>query len=168
MSDRTPVEEAVLFYLREYWVDSNVNDVDSDRHFGWVSPDGTSPEVTVSNPEESPVNTGTGYTGLNQHGHPTQQMAGTVQVNCWATRDRMPVVSSSGGYETRMNPRQWVTLAKLEVERIIREEVYDAPTVDEIKWLSLMGANRFGEEGEGGDPMMWRYQIFVGWGTEPL
>ncbi len=149
------IEVVVRGILRAGWDEDRTSGEEPVIRHGWVNRTGKSPEVTVSNPEESPLAGGsTGFSGINQSGHPTQEVDGTVTVNVWADRDR-----------TNENPRKLVFEMKNEVQRIIIANAL-VPTSDDYSHISYMGGRRMPPETDV-KPPMWRWQILVGYGYGP-
>lgn len=146
-------EVVVRAILTDEWNPANTLDITPNVHMGWLDPSGNQPEVTVSNPEESPVlGADTGFRGIAPDGSPTKDIGGTVMVNVWASRDR-----------TDANPRQLVHLMKEEVRRIIDEVHHDAPTSDDLIYLSFDGGQRRVEQ-EDDPPVVYRFLTRVGYG----
>lgn len=156
-------EVVVKNLIRDNWYPSYTLDVTPDVHHGWVNDENDHPEITVSNPDESPIDGGdTGYSGIaGGGGGPTQTLAGTVEVNVWADRDRMDGLGGQGNPDP--NPRQFVHHAKAHVERVIRHLGAGGGSSD-LSWLSIMSADRVVEEPDENEPIMFRYRILVGFG----
>ena len=133
-------------------------------HHGWVYPDGEYYEITISNPDESPMGGGeTGYRGIDgSGGGPVQDIGGTVDVNCWADRDR------AGENGVQLNPRKAAYLMKWQVEEILRDH-WDGRDADgsqtDLVRYAPMGARRLVETDE--EPTMWRWQVTAGYGYNP-
>lgn len=167
---RDAPEVVIRNVIRDDWTPGNVAglqvDTDVAIHHGWLDVDYTLPEVTISNPEESPINGGaTGYSGFKPDGSgPTQDISGTVEVNCWTTRTRLANAPNA----TVDNPRQAVYLMKHEVEEILRDH-YDATDANgaetDLRRLAYLGATRFVENADDADrATMYRYRVLVGYG----
>ena len=152
---RDAPEVVVRNVLRSEWPAraANTEGVVPDVHHGWVNDGHDAPEVTISNPDESPIDGGdTGYRGFDPvTGKPTQGIAGTVDVNVWASRSRLDGV----------NPRKYAYLCKEVIRRIITENA-DAPTSEDIHRLAYLGARRFVDDE--GDEVTFRYQTTIGYG----
>lgn len=167
---RDAPEVVIRNVLRGDWTPANVDnwvvDTDVAIHHGWLDPDYDLPEITISNPEESPINGGqTGYSGFKPDGSgPTQDIAGTVEVNTWASRPRL-LNLTNGSIE---NPRQAIYLMKHEVERLLRAHAQgtdenDNPT--DLRRLSYLGATRFVENQADDDrDTVYRYRVLAGYG----
>lgn len=156
---RDAPEVAIKNLIRDNWDATNTESITPSIHHGWVDPGASSLEVTVSNPEELPLDGGeTGYSGINQDGKPVQNFTGTVEVNAWSDRDR-----------TTENPRKMAWLMRVEIGRILHENYDPRPTYD-IYPLADLGANRIVEEDdEPGEATTWRYAVTAGYGyrSEP-
>ena len=132
-------------------------------HHGWVDPDGTKYEITVSNPDESPVRGGeTGYSGIDPTGAgPTQDIDGTVEVNCWADRDR------EGTNFVSLNHRKAAFLMKWQVEEILRDHANGTDAQGDqtdFRFFAPMGSTRFIEQDE--EPPVWRWLVLAGYGYQ--
>lgn len=166
---RDAPEVLVRNVLRGDWTPANVDswEVDTDVaiHHGWLDQDYTLPEITISNPSESPTGGGTGYSGFKPDGTgPTQDIAGTVNVNAWCSRVRLGNLTNG----TLTNPRQAAYLMKCEIQRILKAR-YDATNaLDEatdLRRVSYLGAARFVEDADDDDrATMYRYQVTAGFG----
>ena len=129
-------------------------------HHGWVGRDSGDYEITVSNPDESPLRGGeTGYSGMDgAGGGPTQDIGGTVDVNCWADAER------SGINGVSLNHRKAAFLMKWQVEEILRDHAQgtDAQGAStSFSHFSPMGSTRSIEEDE--EPPMWRWHVLAGY-----
>jgi len=114
--------------------------------------------VTLSTPEDSPVASDTGYTGIGPNG-PTRDIAGTLQVNAWTSRDHDIGAA---------NARQLAYHYRVEIERIISEVVPQAAGSD-LQYLSYMGSQRRPHnQDEPQTPVTWRYRCVIGYGYKEL
>lgn len=129
---------------------------------GWFNEVGK-PIVTVSNPEESPVNGGdTGFTYSKSDGTGgAADVAGTVQVNCWAHRGH-----------TSENPKQVTWDLSEEVKRIANDTSQPANhsftsskvSGDNLGYLSWFDRDAFVEERDDEDEPLFRFRCLVGYG----
>ena len=159
MPDESP-STLVLDILQDGWTAGNTFGQTPDIHFGWFNEDSTVPQVTVGQPEESPVDGGTtGYNSITQDGSPGQEVDGTVEVNVWARRGDM-------GSSTTTNPRQYNYQATEEIQRLCEANA-NAPTnpdtgnqpVDHIAYLG-----RQPQPDTNRTPTVFRYIVPVGYG----
>lgn len=129
-----------------------------DVHHGWVKTDangdpiGAAPEITLTGENEDPINTvDTGYAGMDPaNGRPTQDIAGTINVDCWTSRQRSDV-----------NPRKLGYYMKEEVIDTVHDN-YLVPTSDDYRWLSYMGGGTSVETDW--DEIEFRHRVIVGYG----
>lgn len=149
--------------IRDEW-DETIYDVGEQFvpsvHHGWVDSDGDYYEITVANPDESPVRGGeTGYSGIDPTGAgPTQDIVGTVDVNCWADSTR------SGVNGVTLNHRKAAFLMKAQVESILRDHAQGTDAAGNSTaffHFSPMGASRNIEEDE--EPPIWRWLVTAGY-----
>lgn len=171
MSAQQPDAPEVIIknLIRDAWTAANLDPALTPHiHHGWLESeqDGYY-EVTVSNPDESPINGGdTGYSGVDPTGAgPTQRIGGTVNVNVWAQRGR----TGEDGV-TEGNPRKVAYMMKAEVERILHEVGFDGVVPDgaggqvetDLNFIAPQGATRLVEPDE--EPTMYRYEVLAGYG----
>lgn len=110
-------EDLVLELLKDAWNASNTFGVTPKISFGWFREDVPQPQVTVGQPEESPVDGGeTGYSHISADGNPGQTIGGTVDVHVWSTPDKLEAQGASTN-----NPRQYNERCCEEVQRIVGE-----------------------------------------------
>lgn len=135
------------------WKPANTSGVTPRIHQGWLDRGYDEPEVTITNPEESPVQGGeTGYRGIDPAGgSPHQRIDGTVTVVCWSSRER-----------SNVNARQLTHEMKEEVRRLIQDD-YDAPSSSVIDRLSYLNGQRRPEDTEE-EETLYRYDVLVGYG----
>lgn len=147
---RDAPEVVVKELLRTRWRVETA--LDPAIHHGWVRPGFDEPEVTVSEPEESPVRGGnTGFSGTAGDGSgPTKDMNGTVRVNTWADRSRV-----------ESNPKQVVYVMSREIERII--DSHATPEDTDLRFLSFLGGTRMPPETDK-EPTMFRVRCVIGYG----
>jgi hypothetical protein len=163
VSVRDAPEVLVKNLIRDAW-DETLYDAGEQFvpsvHHGWVDPEGDVYEITISNPDESPVGGGeTGYTGIDPSGAgPVQEIGGTVDVNCWAARDR------AGTNGVSLNPRKAAFLMKWQVEQILRDHATatDASGAEtDMRVLAPRAMTRTVDPDE--EPPMWRWNIAAGY-----
>ena len=131
------------------WVPANTSGVTPSIGTGWYDYKNTTPQVTVTDPEEESISTGpTGYFGLAASGAPAQYWLGSVAVNCWATRE-----------DSDVNPKQIVNQFKEECKRIIRANYDDVTGFDFIVWRG--GFERVETDKK---PVVYRYVGETGFG----
>lgn len=132
--------------------------VDVDVHHGWVKLDGNgepvgdAPEVTITGQNEDPINGGdTGYAGMDpSNGRPTQDIAGTFNIDSWTSRKR-----------TDVNPRKLGYYMKEEVIETLHDN-YLVPTSSDYRWLSYMGSGVSVETDW--ETVEYRYRVVAGYG----
>lgn len=160
-------EVVVKNAIRDGWDASNTESITPYIHHGWLESESDGYyEVTVSNPDESPIYGGdTGYSGIDPTGAgPTQRIGGTVNVNVWSQRGR----TGQNGNET--NPRKAAYMMKAEVERVLHEECFDGIIPDgaggtvatDLSFIAPGGSRRLVEEDE--EPVMYRYEVRARYG----
>lgn len=136
--------------LADKWVAANTSDVTPTIHTGWYDQKASHPQVTVTNADEGVLAGGdTGYSGIKADGSgPTKLMRGTVDVNCWSTRDAASI-----------NPKQLVFEFSEEVKRIVLANVTGAT---DLIWISWLG--RLDQPDPDVTPTVFRYLCQVAYG----
>ena len=135
--------------LKDNWVAANTSSVTPSFSTGWYSYTNTSPQISITDPEEAAISSGpTGYFGISSGGNPAQYWIGSVAVNCWATREG-----------TSINPKLLVNQFKTEAKRIIRANYDDISGLDFIVWRG--GFERVESDKK---PVVYRYAAEVGFG----
>ena len=162
MSEVRDAPEVVIRNLLrddQNWDADQTLGVTPNIHHGWVDLEDEQPQITVSNPDEQPIDGGaTGYAGINpDSGTPTQRIRGVMQVNVWVANDW-----------TDHNARQ-LSYHMKEMVRTIIEENADGADSD-LSYLSYNGSDRRPDENDDpvGPDMVWRYQIPVVYGYDTL
>lgn len=108
-------EKLVLDLLEDEWNASNTFGATPHISYGWFDESKTVPQVTIRQPEESPVDGGnTGYSHIGPDGDPGQTIGGTVQVHVWSSSDRLDQAGASTS-----NPREFNERCCEEVQRIV-------------------------------------------------
>lgn len=161
-------ERVVKELVRREWDASNVpgdpSDITPDVKHGWVDPDTDEIEVTVGNPEESPINGGqSGYAATRGDGSgPVQKLDGTVAVNCWTSRG-WTGVNGNGG-----NPARVAYDMQVEVRRILHlhDDGTDADGNEtSLDVLAPVGSRRFiDDDTDGQEYPIFRYRVTAGYG----
>lgn len=114
---REPREKLVLALLQTDWTPANTFDATPHISFGWFEDGKDVPQVTVGQPEESPVDGGqTGYSHIRVGSGPGQTIGGSIAVHVWSTTDRLDAVGAS-----TKNPREFNERCCEEVQRIVGE-----------------------------------------------
>jgi len=114
---REPRERLVLELLKDDWGNGDVDDfgITPKISFGWFEEDVDQPQVTVGQPEESPVDGGqTGYSHISADGDPGQTVGGTIDVHVWSSTEDLDAQNASTS-----NPREFNERACEEVQRIV-------------------------------------------------
>ena len=107
-----PPERLVLDILQVEWDNTNSYDLTPKISFGWFDESSGIPQVTISQPDESPSDGGnTGFSGISVDG-PTQRFTGTIEVNVWCRPSDLENANT-------VNPRQYNQAAAMEIQRII-------------------------------------------------
>lgn len=110
---REPRERLVLDLLQADWTAGNTFGLTPKLTFGWFNEDAGNAQVTVGQPEESPIDGGnTGYSHISADGTPGQTVGGTIPVHVWSRTDDL------GGASTD-NPRQYNERCCEEIKRIV-------------------------------------------------
>lgn len=162
---REPREDLVLRLLEDNWTASNTYEQTPHLSFGWYSSDKPVPQVTVGQPEESPVDGGqTGFSGINPAtGEPTKRTGGTIPVNIWSRADDLASATTN-------NPRQYNERVCEEVRRIIDGHA-DRPTNPSsgnqpVKYISYQGHAPVPETDEVKAVFRHRAEVSYGYGPE--
>lgn len=152
-------EVIIKHCLRNQWGQTHVNGVTPRIHFGWLDQEYDEPEVTISEPNESPTNAGnTGYAGIDPTGGPPHvDTLGTVRVNSWCDRPRAENVTPAG--ESSHNPRQLVYLMGREIQRIVQQNALGADSSLSHMWWD--GSQRIVDDE--GQHIMFRTQTVIGY-----
>lgn len=109
---REPREDLVLQLLQADWNKSNTFGQTPKITFGWFNEDAGNAQVTVAQPEESPIDAGdTGYSHISADGNPGQTIGGTIQVHVWSRKEDLSGASTD-------NPRQYNERCCEEIKRI--------------------------------------------------
>ena len=105
-------EKLVLALLQHDWTPANTFDLTPKITFGWFNED-YGAQVTVGQPEESPVDGGqTGYSHIDPGGGgPGQTLDGTIEVHVWCHPDDLADASTQ-------NPREFTERCCEEIQRI--------------------------------------------------
>ena len=135
--------------LKSKWTAANTAGVTPSIGTGWYDYKSTTPVVTITGDDEVAQSTGaTGYFGLATGGVPAQYWVGSIEVNCWATRE-----------DGATNPKQLCHLMKEEIKRIIRAN-YDQ--ISDIDWIVWRGGFERVEADK--TPAVFRYAGETGYG----
>lgn len=132
--------------LADNWNAGNTSiGYDPDIHTGWHSDDADSPQVTVTNPEESPLGGGeTGFSAMDgAGGGAVQELSGTVNVDCWSDRD----------VEGGVNPKKLTYEFTEEVKRIVDA---NRLTATDLRLIAYLG-RAFVPPGSEEHPPAFRY-----------
>lgn len=109
--------------LKDNWNPANTSSVTPTFSTGWWDESNTSPQVTITNPDDIARGT-TGYTGIKSDGSgPTQEYDGEVDVGCWAVRDE-------DGHN--VNPKKLTYEFKEEIRRILMANAQGAGSLNRI------------------------------------
>lgn len=144
---------SILNLLQNNWNNANTSiGYDPDIHSGWHASDAGNPQVTVSNPEESPINGGTtGYAAIAADGSGgTQELDGIVNVDCWSDRD----------VESSVNPKKLTFEFTEEIRRIVKANQTNATDLRLIAY----GGRNFVPPGGDEDPPTFHYNVPVQYG----
>jgi len=157
--------EVVLKELvRREWEDTNVDGITPEVRHGWLDDEKGEIQVTIGNPEESPIQGGqSGYAATRGDGSgPVQMMDGTTPVNCWTARG-WTGVNDNGG-----NPAKVAWLMQKEVRRILHahDDGTDADGNEtSLDVLAPLGKRRFVDDhSDEWDVPILRYRVLAGYG----
>ena len=115
---------SIIDLIEDNWDADNTHDITPSFSTGWYDKGNTTPQVTVTGDESTAVSGGnTGFFGLAVNGVPAQYWMGSLQVDCWVTRE-----SSS------INPKKLVYAMKEEIKRIIKANYDGISGLDFIVW----------------------------------
>lgn len=138
--------------LASNWSSSNTSvGYDPAIHTGWHSSEADEPQVTVSNPEESPIRGGTtGYAAADATGAGgVQELDGTVSVDCWSDRD----------VEDSVNPKKLTFEFTEEIKRIVTANQHAATDLRIINY----GGRTFVPPDPDESPPVFHYAVPVGY-----
>lgn len=138
--------------LSNNWKNANTSiSYDPDIHTGWHQEEADTPQVTVTNPEESPIDGGrTGYSAIDGSGAgPVQELGGSVNVDCWSDRE-----SESG-----VNPKKLTFEFTEEIKRIVKGDITTATDLRVINY----GGRRFVPPDPSENPPVFHYNVPVGY-----
>lgn len=138
--------------VKDNWDNSNTAiSYDPDIHTGWHQEEANNPQVTASNPEESPIRGGaTGYAAMDPTGSGgVQELDGTVNVDCWSDRE----------VESGVNPKQLTFEFTEEVKRIVKANQHSATDLRVIAY----GGRTFVPPDSDENPPVFHYNVPVGY-----
>lgn len=168
---RQPREELVLNLLQTGWDDSNTFGLTPSITYGWFDEDATNAQLTVGQPEESPVNGGqTGFSGITPDGSgPSQEFDGVVLCHAWTRNADLDAVPDSQSFGR--HPRGYNAYVAEEVRRVIgnhESRPTDPRTGNEpVQYLSFGGSRPADEPDSGRTKPVWHLVIAVGYGYGP-
>lgn len=140
---------SVYELLRDNWDNSNTS-IGSDPNIstGWFDHEANSPQVTVSNLEEGPIFGGQApFSGIQGDGSgPVQEFSGTVEVNCWSSRE----------LESSVNPKKLIHEFYEEVRRLIN---LNTTSLTDLRYVAV-GAREFIVDTEA-EPAVFRYRTEI-------
>lgn len=138
-------------------------------HTGWYDDSSTSPQITVTNPDENTINGGdTGYAAMNSAtGSGAQLIDGIMLVNAWAgTRADLEGEGSNG---EDLNPKQLRWQMKEEVERITRAYSSGYTDSGNVELSYIVPRRSTGVVETNDRPhAVYRYETTVGYGYGPV
>lgn len=137
----------ILNLVSNGWDNTNTSiSYDPAIHSGWHDTEANDPQVTVTHVEEG-ASGATGFSGIDPSGAgPTQDIDGTVAVNCWSDRE----------VESSVNPKKLTFEFTEEVKRIVKNNTLSAT---DLRYISYGGRN-FRPDGRA-DPTVFRYRVPV-------
>jgi len=139
---------AIKNLIRDSWEPANTSNVTPNIHTGWVDAKSTLIQVTVTESSEVSQSGGiTGYIGIAVNGAPAQLWVGSVNVNCWLTRDK-----------TSVNPKQLLFQMKEELRRIVKEN-YES--ISDLQWISWRGGMEMVDDTQ--SPVVYRWAGEIGY-----
>jgi len=169
MPDKEPI-----VYLRDAlkadWDNTNTSLTEDPRiHTGWYDESSTSPQITITNPNENAINGGnTGYSGMNpSSGSASQIIDGVAIVNSWAgTREDLQGEGSGGA---DINPKQLRWEMKEEIERIARSYSSGYTSGGTLQLTYIVPRNSTAiVETDDRPHAVYRYETRVGYGYGPV
>ena len=114
--------------VSDNWDSDNTSSVTPTFSTGWYDRKSLKPQVTFTDPTETPVSSGTvPFFGIVSGGAPSQYLRCTVAVNVWCERNAVDI-----------NPKQCVYELKEEIKRIILEN-WDG--IDDLDYVAGNGSN---------------------------
>lgn len=130
---------------------------DDDIHTGWWDEGKDNPQVTVSHPEESPLQGGdSGVTGLKGDGTGyVQHINGTITVNCWG--------GSREDYANRGEAEVQTQAMADEVERIIYQNIH---ALQEVSSITVSQRLKITEDEEVPTEHRVQFQLKYNWTRE--
>lgn len=165
MLDREPTV-ILLDLLSSNWEKANTS-IPDDPEFstGWPDRASTYPVVSITNPDDAPIDGGdTGWTYMTGAGSVGQLRGGGVLVNGWAgTYDDLASAGPNGG---QVSPKQLAWDFAKEIKRILRP--YGGGTTNpetgdpELNSLAPGPARKFVDTGDDGQmDAVYRYEVRV-------
>jgi len=133
--------------LKNNWDNTNTSlSSDPAIHTGWIDREASSPQVTVTSAEESPISIGQSpFSGIVPDGSgPTQEIGGTVMIDCWSSREM----------ESSVNPKQLTFEFSEEVKRILKGNLTSAT---DLRYIGYQG-RRFMTDPDA-EPVVFRYSV---------
>ena len=135
--------------LKDNWDADNTSSVTPSFSTGWYDYKTTSPQITITDPEENALSSGpTGYFGITTGGVPAQYWLGSVDINVWLTREGQAI-----------NPKLLRSQFVAEIKRLIRANYDDVTDLDSIVWRGGHGSVEADKK-----PAVYRYAGTVGFG----
>lgn len=167
MTTREAREDLVIELLKANWTPANTFDVTPKLSYGSYDGSLDTPQLTVGQPEESPVDGGqTGYSGMTADGNPSKTMGGSLLVHAWATAQQLDAQSANTD-----NPRQYNERVLEEAERIIDNNAVDPTNPDTnaqpVNYLTFEGRNPPGVDDDR-NPPVYHYPATIAYGYGPV
>lgn len=144
----------IMDLLDDNWNASNTSSVTPSIHSGWIDTEANSPQVTVSNLDEGPIfGSDAPFSGIKPDGSgAVQDFNGTVQTNCWSSRE----LSST-------NPKKLCWEFSEEVRRIVDANRLTATDLD---FIGFQDRNFIVDTQS--EPAIFRMQCFVQFGHKEM
>lgn len=125
-------------------------------HTGWYDRNSGGPQITITNRNESTVNSGqTGITASDNQGGITQVRAGYVLVNCWSgTREEL---RGEGFGNTDINPKMIADEMQEHVDNIIQD--HPDGIINGNEYFNSLGVSSIREVPETEDDFKLRFEL---------
>lgn len=164
---REPREDLVLELLKANWDATNTFGVTPKLTFGQFDDSQNTPQVTVDQPEESPVDGGqTGYSSMKADGSgPSKTMGGSLLIHAFATAAQLKAQNAD-----TTNPRQYNERVLEEAERILDANAVNPTNPDTgaqpVNYLTFEGRGAPSVDDDR-QPPVYHYPATAGYGYGP-
>lgn len=164
---REPREDLIIELLKANWTASNTFGVTPKVSYGGYDGGLDTPQLTVGQPEESPVNGGeTGFSGMHADGSgPSKETGGSLLVHAFATTAQLEAQNADTN-----NPRQYNERVLEEAKRIIDGNAVNPTNPDTnaqpVNYISFEGP-RPPSVDDDRNPPVYHYPASIGYGYGP-